>query len=369
MNTMDNLNFEDIEVNLKNYISNLETEDFNFKPSNTGSTTNGRKLQLGFLCYALKTMYILNDSRLENEEYLGEFVNKINSFQIKEKNKFQAYYVDENYKKAFQKIYLKNLLKNTIKFFLLRIKFNEINPNKKLMEFLRAETKQSIATISQFNKSPEIAFDNYPKDEAEVKKFISKLDWRFPWNAGAQVAGICVFMSFDKNKENLSYFIDLEIGKFVKPDGAYYRGIVENQSEKINGAMKVISGLDWLNIPIHKPKELIDLCLSHEPNSEGCDIVDVIYVLFKCFEQTDYKKNEIKDYIEKLIPKIMIHYKKDEGGFSYYSNKTQEFYYGVKISEGKDEADIHGTTLLTWALSMAFLILGHPYPSWRIIKP
>ena len=116
MNTMDNLNFEDIEVNLKNYISNLETEDFNFKPSNTGSTTNGRKLQLGFLCYALKTMYILNDSRLENEEYVGEFVNKNNFFQIKEKNKFQAYYVDENYKKAFQKIYLKNLLKTQLNF-------------------------------------------------------------------------------------------------------------------------------------------------------------------------------------------------------------------------------------------------------------
>ena len=26
--------------------------------------------------------------------------------------------------------------------------------------------------------------------------------------------------------------------------------------EIVNGAMKVITGLDWLNIPIHKPNEL-----------------------------------------------------------------------------------------------------------------
>ena len=76
MNTMDNLNFENIEADIKNYISNLETEDFNFKPSNTGSTTNGRKLQLGFLCYALKTMYILNDSRLENEHVVAMLPRK-----------------------------------------------------------------------------------------------------------------------------------------------------------------------------------------------------------------------------------------------------------------------------------------------------
>ncbi len=203
----------------------------------------------------------------------------------------------------------------------------------------------------------------------EVKKFISKLDWRFPWNAGAQTAGICVFISFDKRIKELSKYINSEIEKLVQPDGAYYKGSIENQSEKINGAMKVLTGLDWLNIPIHKPKELIDLCLSHRPNREGCDIVDVIYVLYKCTEQTDYKKNEIKNYVEDLIPIIMTHYKEEEGGFSYYSKKSQEYYYGVRISEGKDEADLHGTTLLTWALSMIFSILGKPYPSWKIIKP
>ena len=37
--------------------------------------------------------------------------------------------------------------------------------------------------------------------------------------------------------------------------------------------MKVLSGLDWINVNIHKPDKLIDFCLSNEPVSEGCDIV------------------------------------------------------------------------------------------------
>ena len=47
---------------------------------------------------------------------------------------------------------------------------------------------------------------------------------------------------------------------YVQIDGAY-SGELKIIPEKINGAMKVITGLEWLSIPIHKPKELIDLCL------------------------------------------------------------------------------------------------------------
>ena len=65
----------------------------------------------------------------------------------------------------------------------------------------------------------------------------------------------------------------------------------------------------------------------------------------------------------------MSHYKDRDGGFAYFKNKSQEYYYGVKITNGFDEADIHGTTLLTWALAMIFSIIGEPYPRWKIIRP
>ena len=41
--------------------------------------------------------------------------------------------------------------------------------------------------------------------------------------------------------------------------GAYFSGIIPNENEVINGAMKVITGLDWINKQIHEPEKLIDL--------------------------------------------------------------------------------------------------------------
>ena len=72
--------------------------------------------------------------------------------------------------------------------------------------------------------------------------------------------------------------------------GSYHLEGLNDEREIINGAMKVISGLDWLEMPIHKPKELIDFCLSNIPVSEGCDIVDFVYVLYMCSKQLNYKK-------------------------------------------------------------------------------
>ena len=65
----------------------------------------------------------------------------------------------------------------------------------------------------------------------------------------------------------------------------------------------------------------------------------------------------------------MSHYHSEYGGFSYFKNKSQTHYYGVEISNGLNTPDIHGTTLLVWALAMIFKILGDDYPNWSIIKP
>ena len=65
--------------------------------------------------------------------------------------------------------------------------------SKKFEEFIRAETKQSISTIMEFDTKPIVFFDKYPKEHVEITNFINNLDWRFPWNAGAQVAGFCKF--------------------------------------------------------------------------------------------------------------------------------------------------------------------------------
>ena len=142
----------------------------------------------------------------------------------------------------------------------------------------------------------------------------------------------------------------------------------QKTNEAINGAMKVISGLDWLGIPIHYPEKLIDFCLLNRPSSTGCDLVDYVYVLYKCSSQTNYRKKEIAVYCEELLDLIEKHFY-IEGGFSYYINKSQTHYYGVKISEGNDQPDIHGTLLLVWAMSMIFKLVENNKFEWKVIKP
>ena len=56
--------------------------------------------------------------------------------------------------------------------------------------------------------------------------------------------------------------------------------------------MKVITGLDWIDSEIHYPEKLIDFVSITNP-LEGCDVVDYVYVLYKCSKQTSYKKAEI----------------------------------------------------------------------------
>ena len=54
---------------------------------------------------------------------------------------------------------------------------------------------------------------------------------------------------------------------------------------------------------------------------------------------------------------------------TYFLNKSQTHYYGIKITNGLNEADLHGTLLLVWALSMILNISENENLSWNIIKP
>ena len=75
----------------------------------------------------------------------------------------------------------------------------------------------------------------------------------------------------------------------------------------------------------------------------------------------------VKEYLWLVLDMVKAHHNFD-GGFSYNIGASQTNYYGVPISNGKEESDIHGTLLLTWALSMIFEILDEPH-RWKPMRP
>ena len=80
------------------------------------------------------------------------------------------------------------------------------------------------------------------------------------------------------------------------------------------------------------------------------------------FKNADEAYNYFLNEIEKL-------YIEKDGGFSYFHKKAQTHYYGVHITDGLNEADIHGTTLCLWAILMILDSLEIMNKDMNIIKP
>ena len=62
-------------------------------------------------------------------------------------------------------------------------------------------------------------------------------------------------------------------------------------------------------------------------------------------------------------------HQKPDGGFSYYIKHSQRSYYGLPITRGLVESDMHGTVLLTWALVMIVELIDLNKADWKVIKP
>lgn len=366
----------DLSSEIERYINSLNTDNdgFKYSPSRNNLTEYGELLELGFSCYALKINYIISSNKLSDSSYIDKWSYYLNSFQS-EKNIFGANSYVDKYLVEYHNLFkfstlFKDTLKNTANIFSNQ-KYE--TSSSKLKSYIFAETKQAISTLFQVSKISKNVFLSFPKTEKVIFDKLDYFNWSKPWNAGAQFANICMLtktqLSSEDSSKNSKYLQSYIKTKFNSKDGFYYSGKTSDKRELVNGAMKVITGLDWINYEIHSPEKLINFCLNYKVDQEGCDIVDVVYVLYKCSKQTEYKKKEIIQYFESLEPIIFKHYFEDEGGFSYFVNKSQTHYYGVEVTKGKNLPDIHGTLLLVWAISMMEEIRELDRFNLKVIKP
>ena len=356
-----------------NFISSLrKSNTYNYLPCNEGLTKEGRRINLGFSCLALKSIYILNESeKLQLEDKLN-WVENINSYQLHSNNQYpKGSFIDEDYLQLVSKF---NYYKESKR--LLKKILNKNYKKKKIEidEFIRAETKQAISTLYQVGSKNNINYENDLISNNKIYDYLDSLNWRNPWSAGAQFSGLCVFLKSQKLHDNSYAHSEKLLNNFAQEilnmeTGCYFKGERPSNSELINGTMKVLTGLDWLETPVHSPKQLIDTCLNIQPLGYGCDIVDIIYILYMCSRETSYKKKEVIEYLENIEFIIGRHYFFETGGFSYYENKSQLYYYGLNITKGKNVPDLHGTMLLIWACSMINFIKQKDDIKLNLIKP
>tara|TARA_B100000700_G_scaffold308698_1_gene386737 strand:+ start:2464 stop:3570 length:1107 start_codon:yes stop_codon:yes gene_type:complete len=360
---------------INQYVKSIEDgAHYRYFPSKSGLTANGKKLKLGFSCYALKCLFITKSWNDLSQSKKNEWVNFINSYQESIPELPASSYIDKVFIDEFNKFNLKSKVKNVAKKNLSLFNlYNYESPKKVLENNIRAESKQAISTLFQVGARNKVDYKDFPKGEDEIYQLLNSFNWNKPWHAGAQFSGICVFsttqLEKDDKTKNINSLIKFIDSKLDITSGLYFENSIPEASESVNGAMKVITGLDWLGLPIHLPEKLIDFCLLQKPSNQGCDLVDLVYVLYRCSKETDYKKNEIYKYFDEIEKIIFSHYKNDEGGFSYYLKKSQITYYGIEITTGDNVADLHGTVLLLWAISMIYDFKNDQNELFNIIKP
>jgi len=366
----------DLPQGVSNFLELLNKNNSNFEYdfSTQGVTKQGEKLKLGFSCFALKLNYIIQSNLFTKKDY-ENWVKYINSFQVSNSNFPVNSYIDENYLKYAKEFSLSKVTKN-----LLKSSVNLLLPNRyellnvRIQNAIKAESKQAISTIHQMGFTNCYSYSEFPNTEKKIRTYLDNLNWTYPWHAGAQFSALCLFVSTQMTDEENMYKAKNFLKTFStdlvdKETGFYFRGKQNNKQELINGAMKMITGFSWLDTQIHYPEKIIDFCLNEKVSNEGCDIVDIVYVLFECSKQTDYRKGDIHKFLVSLIPVIHKHYYQDIGGFSYFLNQSQTHYYGVNVTTGQDAPDLHGTILLVWAISLILKVINYDYVDFNILKP
>lgn len=354
---------------LSNYLEILRTPDGSYHMVAEGLTDHGAAIRLPWRAWALKLAVMLNTwDDLSSAQQQAE-ISALQAFQVRGNpqllpNGYNAF-IDPAIIRAV------NGAKRRHERLLERIK-----PSRFLGRVISAETKQAIATLHEVGAEALRSYRGFPQDSKALTHYLNAFDWSQPWEAGAHAATLAVyyqtqaprFLPLDRVNA-LNYQLNDFINGLLDPQtGAYFQGNVPPYEQLINGAMKIITALDWLGTPVHAPQELIDTALSALPQAEGCHLVDAVYVLHQCARYSDHRRGDIQAYALKIAALLVEHYNPLDGGFSYYIGRSQPFLHHIRVSGQRPISDLHGTLLLTWAAAMLLDLLGADNP-FKLIKP
>lgn len=234
------------------------------------------------------------------------------------------------------------------------------------VETVRAETRQAFAALHCLSAKPSRPFLDIPSNKYDIEKYVLDLNWSRPWSAGSHISHLVFFLHhhalwFEKHDHwaatDILSFVE---SKFRQHDGAWYAKNAQiSATEKVNGAMKMITAFDAVEVDmIANPEGLIDLCLGVLNDGHACNHFNVICVLHRCLKLTDYRASEIRGYCLKRLRLYRDLYWPWQGGFSFYASGANDSYYNARISTGMAEPDVHGTVLILWGIVLIAEMLG-----------
>jgi hypothetical protein len=303
---------------------------------------------IGSSVFALRLYYCLG---YEKSQDIIDIVNYIKSFQS-----VNTIYDNFIFKKGFVRNFLASM-KN----------YNFINLFNS--QYKNAETRQSLSALMLYGELPNNLKLDIPSSKEEIEKYLNSLNWNEPWGAGSHFSHLMFFYRVAKESGQISLkqfdtYINIAIewinNIYHTDTGGWYKGDQTNRYI-VNGAMKILTGLIAVDkVYIANPKALIDTCLEATNDLDACDNFNIILVLNYASKQLqrNYRQKEIEAFALNRLQKYKAHYKKEQGGFSFFLNGANTRYYGAKITKGLNEADMHGTFLFLFGISIIIQILG-----------
>lgn len=362
---------QEVDASLPSFLASLKIENEHqtkWMHCREGLTESGLKVELGVRCFVAKTLWTTGIWHRLQEAERQLHVEGIRSFQLPPRSNSLA---PDSGGSFWDPAVISELTRRQQWW-----RRHRAQSRLQIQQALLAETKQALATLAGVGERPRWPFLDLPLTTDDLRIRCESMDWSRPWAAGGQTAALAACYSIQREAigtevvDPLLQYLREFFASLLDPEtGAYFRGNRPPQhGELINGAMKVLTALSWLEVPVHRPEALIDACLAVEPRSEGCHIVDALYVLDQCLRVSDYRRPDAVHFALLGLKLIRHHYNAD-GGFSYWVGRSQTSYYGVTISTGRPVSDIHGTCLLTWAIALALNIIGDNFLNWSTLKP
>lgn len=301
---------------------------------------------LGNTVFAIKIYYTLNLLNSMVEEEKNDMAQFIKNFQDEQGNIYDPLVKHKSF----------------VREKLSAIRHRRFN-NFFHRQTMRAETRQAVSALHLLGGKPKVYPKEMPDTKRGAEKYLSSLKWEVPWGAGSHFSHLLFFLA-NSEKENKDELIDYAIwwvNKLQNPEtGSWYRGNPSLQN-KINGAMKVLTGLKAADrMEFKYAKQLVDLCLSAKNDKHACDNFNIVYVLKYANEALDgqYRNTEIRDFARERLNIYQEYYWPEHGGFSFHKGRANDYYYKAIITKGLPEPDIHGTVMFLWGVALIAQILN-----------
>jgi hypothetical protein len=306
---------------------------FRFSPSGSFVPTEGHGAHF-VTCFAMKAAWQAGIWEEWAEERRNACVEFVQSFQQPD-----GWFFDPWLRQSTQ-LTLREIAKGIIKTVRGSQSINVLVQRQEMN--LRAETRQSAGTLLMVGQVPRYPLPFPWSNSENALRFVKNLDWKFPWAAGSHLSHLVFFLTAGKStaacpkevaaiQDAILSFLD----EIHDPEtGTWYVGDI-HPSEKINGAMKVLTALEWIGRPFPDCRKLVDFALTQEFVADGCGFLNRLFVVYAGLRgcPMKYRADEIAQLGQEELAKIGM-FRKDDGGFSFYRDRSQTAYYGARVSKG-----------------------------------